>query len=80
LVRLGELLDGARLEAHVAPYDQEAGRPGWAIRLVVGLHLLKYIEGLSEEAVGAGSVPAIFLRGGIFSAGLSAGAFGDDPF
>jgi IS5 family transposase len=51
LVRLGELLDGARLEAHVAPYDQEAGRPGWAIRLVVGLHLLKYIEGLSEEAV-----------------------------
>jgi hypothetical protein len=27
------------------------GRPGLPIRLVVGLHLLKHIEGLSDEAV-----------------------------
>src|SRR5258708_34172026 len=54
LVRLGELIDWARLEAHFAPYYKEGGRPGLAIRLVVGLHLLKHIEGLSDEAVGAG--------------------------
>src|SRR5579862_5440195 len=43
LVRLGELIDWERLEAHFAPYYREAGRPG--------LHLLKHIEGLSDEAV-----------------------------
>jgi IS5 family transposase len=51
LVRLGELIDWARSEAHFAPYYSEAGRPGLPIRLVVGLHLLKQIEGLSDEAV-----------------------------
>src|SRR5260370_42461476 len=52
LVRLGELIDWARLEAHFAPYCKEAGRPGLAVRLVVGLHLLKHIDGLSDEAGG----------------------------
>jgi hypothetical protein len=51
LMRLGELIDWARLEAHFAPYYKEAGRPGLPIRLLVGLHLLKHIEGLSDEAV-----------------------------
>ena len=51
LVQLGELLDWARLEAHLAPYYKEEGRPGLPIRLLVGLHLLKHIEGLSDEAV-----------------------------
>jgi IS5 family transposase len=51
LVRLGELIDWAGLEAHFAPYYSAAGRPGLPIRLVVGLHLLKHIEGLSDEAV-----------------------------
>jgi transposase, IS5 family len=51
LVRLAGLIDWARLEAHFAPYYSEAGRPGLPIRLVVGLHLLKHIEGLSDEAV-----------------------------
>jgi IS5 family transposase len=51
LVRLGELIDWAHLESHFAPYYKEAGRPGLPIRLVVGLHLLKHIEGLSDEAV-----------------------------
>jgi IS5 family transposase len=46
LVRLGELLDWARLQARFAPYYKEAGRPGLPIRLLVGLHLLKHIEGL----------------------------------
>src|SRR5258708_14140139 len=51
LVRLGELIDWERLEAHFAPYYREAGRPGVPIRLGVGLHLLKHIEGLADEAV-----------------------------
>jgi IS5 family transposase len=51
LVRLSALIDWARLEAHFAPYYSEVGRPGVAIRLVVGLHLLKHIEGLSDEVV-----------------------------
>jgi IS5 family transposase len=51
LVQLGEIIDWERLEAHFAPYYKEAGRPGLPIRLVVGLHLLKHIEGLSDEVV-----------------------------
>src|SRR5580693_3717358 len=51
LVRLGDLIDWARLEEHFAPYYKQAGRPGLPIRLVGGLHLLKHIEGLSDEAV-----------------------------
>ena len=51
LVRLGDLIDWGRLEAHFAPYYKDAGRPGLPIRLVVGLQLLKHIEGLSDEAV-----------------------------
>ena|GEM_PF-2035960 len=51
LVRLGDLIDWARLEVHFAPYYSKAGRPGLPIRLVVVLHLLKPIEGLSDEAV-----------------------------
>ncbi len=51
LVRLSELIDWARLQAHFAAYYSEVGRPGVPIRLVVGLQLLKHIEGLSDEAV-----------------------------
>ena len=51
LVRLGDGIDWGRLEEHFAPYYHEAGRPGLPIRLVVGLLLLKHIEGLSDEAV-----------------------------
>jgi IS5 family transposase len=51
LVWLAGLIDWARPEAHFAPYYSEAGRPRLPIRLVVGLHLLKHIEGLSDEGV-----------------------------
>src|SRR5579863_5353179 len=51
LVRLGDLIDWGRLEVHFALYYSAAGRPGLPIRLLVGLHLLKHIEGLSDEAV-----------------------------
>lgn len=51
LVRLGDFIDWARLEVHFGPYYREVGRPGTPIRLMVGLHLLKHIEGLSDEVV-----------------------------
>src|ERR1700719_4710141 len=51
LVLLGDLIEWKRLEKHFAPYNSQAGRPVLPIRLVVGLHLLKHIEGLSDEAV-----------------------------
>ena len=51
LVRLGDLIDWAWLEEHFAPYYKTVGRPALPIRLVVGLHLLKHIEGLWDEAV-----------------------------
>jgi IS5 family transposase len=49
-MRLGELIDWKGLETHFAPYDREAGRPGLPIRLIVGLHLLKPIEGQTLAA------------------------------
>lgn len=51
LVRLGEWIDWPRLETHFAAYYSEEGRPGTPIRLIVGLHLLKHIESLSDEEV-----------------------------
>lgn len=51
LVRLGDFLDWGRLEEHFAGYYRDVGRPGTPIRLMVGLHLLKHIEGLSDEVV-----------------------------
>jgi transposase, IS5 family len=50
-VRLSALIDRARLETHFASYYSEVGRPGVPIRLVVGLHLRKHVEGLSDETV-----------------------------
>jgi transposase, IS5 family len=38
LVRLGDLIDWGRLEAHFAPYYGDMGRLGLSIRLVVGMH------------------------------------------
>ena len=52
LVRLGALIDWGRLEAEFGPlYTDAIGRPGLPTRLMVGLHLLKHMDGLSEEAV-----------------------------
>jgi transposase, IS5 family len=71
LVRLGELIDWARLEAHFAPCYSAAGRPALPIRLVVGLHLLKYIEGcrMKGAASGGSATPTcnIFAVRNIFS-------------
>src|SRR5829696_7359069 len=52
LVRLAELIDWGRFEAEFGPlYTDGIGRPGLPTRLMVGLHLLKHMDGLSDEAV-----------------------------
>src|SRR5258708_31199798 len=51
LVRLGDLIDWARLEAHFAPYYSEAGRPGVPTPLAGGVHLPEHFQGVSGEAV-----------------------------
>lgn len=51
LVTLGEKLDWERVESELGPLYAEAGRPGIETRLIVGLHLLKHIFGLSDEQV-----------------------------
>jgi IS5 family transposase len=52
LVRLAELIDWGRFEAAFGPlYTDGIGRPGLPTRLRVGLHLLKHMDGLSDEAV-----------------------------
>jgi len=51
LVKLAGLIDWGRLEAHFLPYYAENGRPAHPTRLLVGLHLLKHVEGISDEVV-----------------------------
>jgi transposase, IS5 family len=52
LVRLAKLIDWRRFEDAFGPlYKDGVGRPGLPTRLMVGLHLLKHMDGLSDEAV-----------------------------
>ena len=52
LVRLAKLIDWRRFdEAFGALYTEKIGRPGLPTRLMVGLHMLKHMDGLSDEAV-----------------------------
>jgi IS5 family transposase len=52
LVRLAGLIDWGRFEAEFGPlYTDATGRPGPPMRLMVGPHLLKHMDGLSDEAV-----------------------------
>lgn len=51
LVRLSQLIDWDRLERHFTPFYATEGRPALSTRLMVGLHFLKHIEGLSDEGV-----------------------------
>ena len=51
LVRLAGLIDWERFENVRAALHGEVGRPGLPTRLMVGLHLLKHMDGLSDEAV-----------------------------
>lgn len=52
LVRLAGLIDWQRFAAAFGPlYRDGLGRPGLPTRLMVGLHLIKHMDGLSDEAV-----------------------------
>jgi IS5 family transposase len=51
LVRLAGLIDWSRFEAEFGALYTDGGRPGLPTRLMVGLHLLKHMDGLSDEAV-----------------------------
>ena len=51
LVRLAGLIDWGRFETAFGPlYTDAIGRPGLPTRLMVGLHLVKHMDGLSDEA------------------------------
>ena len=50
LVRLAGLIDWGRFEAEFGALYTDGGRPGLPTRLMVGLHLLKHMDGLSDEA------------------------------
>lgn len=51
LVRLAGLIAWERFETAFGALYTDGGRPGLATRLMVGLHLLKHMDGLSDEAV-----------------------------
>ncbi len=51
LVRLARLIDWQRFAEAFGPLYKDAGRPGLPTRLMVGLHLVKHMNGLSDEAV-----------------------------
>ena len=51
LVRLAGLIDWERFAAAFGPlYRDGVGRPGLPTRLMVGLHLIKHLDGLSDDA------------------------------
>jgi IS5 family transposase len=52
LVRLAGLIEWDRFATAFGPlYREDVGRPGLPIRLMVGLHLIKHMDGLSDDAV-----------------------------
>jgi len=53
LVKLAGLIDWSRFDEAHGRFYREKGRPGLSTRLMAGLHLLKHMEGLSDEGVRA---------------------------
>src|SRR5215510_7700369 len=51
LVRLADAIDWEWIEGELAGFFEPTGRPGVPTRFMVGLLLLKYVYGLSDEAV-----------------------------
>ncbi len=60
LVRLAGLVDWSFFDTRFQSLYAEAGRPGVPTRLMVGLHLLKHMHGLSDEAVCERWVPKVY--------------------
>lgn len=51
LVKLSETIDWDFLESKVISFYSTEGRPGIAVRLIVGLHILKHMYNLSDDNV-----------------------------
>lgn len=51
LVLLADRIDWQHLDAKLEPFYAQTGRPAIASRLMIGLHLLKQIHQLSDEAI-----------------------------
>ena len=52
LVKLARVVDWSKFDAAFEPlFDDQTGRPAMATRLMVGLHYLKHLHGLSDEDV-----------------------------
>ena len=62
LVRLAGLIDWGRFEAEFGPLYTDGGRPGLPTRLMVGLHLLKHMDGLPDEAVCARCLDSPYVQ------------------
>ena len=62
LVQLAGLIDWARFDEAFGSRYAETGRPGLPTRLMVGLHLLKHMKGLSDEEVCAQWVENPYIR------------------
>ena len=63
LIRLAKLIDWERFVATFGPlYKDGVGRPGLPTRLMVGLHLLKHMDGLSDETVCARYLDSPYLQ------------------
>ena len=70
LVQLADMVEWGVFEERLAPtFCDDNGRPGLPVRLMVGLHYLKYTYGLSDEAVVEGWIENPYWQyfcGGIF--------------
>ena len=51
LVALADKMDWAKIHEELAPFYSRIGRQALPIRLMVGLHLLKHMEAMSDEQV-----------------------------
>ena len=51
LVKVAQLIDWSQFDEGFGRFYTQKGRPGLPTRLLAGLHLLKHMEGLSDEAV-----------------------------
>jgi len=51
LAQLADRIDWPHLDEQLSPFYATAGRPAIPSRLMVGLHLLKHMYQLSDEAV-----------------------------
>jgi IS5 family transposase len=61
-VLLAQRIDWDAIIASFGKFFTEKGRPALPTRLLVGLHLIKHMQGLSDEAVGAAWVENPYLQ------------------